>query len=63
MKPKRFVWIAVHPDFRKKIKSESSLNDMSMIKYTKFLASDDFNIPQSFNKFKKKKDYDDPFKI
>jgi hypothetical protein len=63
MKTKKHVWMLVDPNFKKKIKSESSLNDMSMIKYTKILASEDLNIRDTFNEFKKKRNYDDPFKI
>lgn len=34
----RHVYIAVHPDFRKKLKVESSLSDMSIMDYTRELA-------------------------
>jgi len=63
MKTKKHVWMLVDPNFKNKIKSESSLNDMSMLKYTKILASEDLNIRETFKNFKKKRDYDNPFKI
>lgn len=63
MKTKKHVWMLVDPNFKKKIKIESSFNDMSMIKYTKFLANDDLNIEDKFKEFKRKRNYEDPFKI
>lgn len=63
MKTRKHVWMLVDPNFKKKIKIEASLNDISMIKYTKNLASEDLNLEEKFKEFKKKRNYDDPFKV
>lgn len=63
MKKPKFVWVAVDPDFRKKLKMESMNKDLSMIKYTKYLATGEFNLEENFKNYKKKGGYNDPFKI
>lgn len=39
MKKPQYAMIWVHPTFRKKIKIESSQNNMSIVDYTKHLAN------------------------
>lgn len=63
MKPKNQINLYVHPLFKKKLKSESAMKDMSMIKYTKYLASEN-SLEDYFKNVKKKdKDYDNPFRL
>jgi len=70
MRKEHPVTMWVHPNFRKKVKAESSMNEISIIRYTKELA-DSMNASESLFKkkddsSKKKKlfgDYEDAFKI